>query len=405
MPSYRYLARDERGRAMSGTLEAATPEALADQLKQRGYLVTRTQEVRSAPRGGQAPAVLGWGRVGSEELALFNVQLATLIHVGIPLVTALRTLEAQTAHHRLRATIGRVATDVEGGRAFSEALATHPAVFSPLFISVIHAGEASGKLDDILTHLAEFHQRQVELRQQLATALTYPCLLLVFGIGIIGFLVTSIIPKFMDIFLDTGVPLPLPTLILHVISQALRHHWPWILGAAAAAGILIRQGLRSPAGRRRADAWLLGLPVAGSLCRYAVISRVARTLETLLSSGVPILQSLSIAAGTAGNVVMAEVVHAMEASARQGGTLAEPLKSSHAVPPMAAQMIAVGEASGTLDRMLQELADHYDQMVAYQLKRVMALVEPLFLVIMGGLVALIMASVLLPLFRLVNTIR
>lgn len=402
MPSYRYLARDERGRAVSGLMEAGTLEALADQLKGMGYLVTKAQEVR---KPANAPAILGWGRVGPEELALFNVQLATLIHVGIPLVTALQTLQAQTESRRLRETIDRVAADVERGHAFSEALTTHPTVFSQLFINVVHAGEASGKLEDILTHLAEFHQRQVELRQQLATALTYPCLLLVLGIGIVGFLVTSIIPKFMDIFLDAGVPLPLPTLILYAISQALRHHWPWLLGAVMAMGILLRQSLRSPAGRRQADAWVLGLPVIGSLCRYAVISRVARTLETLLSSGVPILQSLSIAAGTAGNVVMADVVRDMEASVRQGGTLVEPLKHNPTIPPMAAQMIAVGESSGTVDRMLKEVADHYDRLIAYQLKRAMAVVEPLFLIIMGGLVAMIMASVLLPLFRLVNTIR
>ncbi len=403
MPSYRYLARDERGKAVSGTMTAPTPEALAEQLKRTGYLVTRTQEVREASSAG---AVLGRFRgVSSDDLVLFNVQLAKLIQVGIPLVTSLKTLEAQTEHRRLREAIGRVAEAVEAGQAFSEALTRHPRVFSKLFINVVQAGEVSGKLDEILNRLAVFHQRQAELRQQLKTALTYPTLLLVLGVAIAIFLIVGIIPKFMTIFQEAGVPLPLPTLILYHLSVWMRHDWVWAVAGLGMLGVALRGWRTTPTGRRWFDTWVLRLPVIGPLARKIVLSRFARTLETLLSSGVPILEALTIVEQTAGNVVIADAVHTIHTSVRQGGGIAEPLKVSREFPPMAIQMIAVGESSGTLDHMLKELADHYDQLVTYGLKRAIAFVEPLFLIIMGGMVAFIMASILLPMFRLVNVIR
>ncbi|MBI4323233.1 MAG: type II secretion system F family protein [Candidatus Omnitrophica bacterium] len=403
MPSYHYLARDERGNAVSGMMASPNPEALAEQLKRMGYLVTRTQEVRQTPSLG---SFLGrWQGVRYEDLVLFNVQLAKLIQVGIPLVASIKTLEAQTEHRRLREAIGRVAESVEGGRAFSEALAQHPHVFSHLFINMVRAGEVSGKLDEILGRLAVFQQHQAELREHLKTALTYPALLLALGIGIMTFLVMGVIPKFMVIFLDAGVPLPLPTLILYRLSTWLRGFWLGMLVGLGLLGIAIRALLRTPRGRRSFDGWTLSLPVIGSLVRKVALSRFARTLETLLSSGVPILESLAIAQQTAGNVVIADVVRSIHTSVRQGGSLAEPLKASREFPPMAIQMIAVGESSGTLDHMLKELADHYDQLVAHGLKRAIAFVEPLFLIIMGGMVAFIMASILLPMFRLVNVIH
>ena len=403
MPSYRYLARDELGQAVSGTLAAQNPEALAEQLKRTGYLVTRTQEVREVPSVGSL--VAGLQRVGYEDIVFFNVQLAKLLQVGIPLVTALRTLETQTEPRRLREAIGRVAEAVETGQAFSEALTRHPRVFSRLFISVVQAGEVSGKLDEILGRLAVFHQRQAELRQQLKTALTYPMLLLVLGVAIAIFLIMGIIPKFMTIFQEAGVPLPLPTLILHRLSVWLRGGWIWAVAGLGLLAACARGWVRTPTGRRWCDTRVLTLPVIGPLVRKVVLSQFARTLETLLSSGVPILESLAIVERTAGNVVIADAVRNIQTSVRQGGSIAEPVKVSREFPPMAIQMIAVGESSGTLDHMLKELADHYDQLVAYGLKRAMAFVEPLFLIIMGGMVAFIMASVLLPLFRLVSVIR
>lgn len=403
MPNYRYAARDEHGNQVSGTLAAPTPEGLADQLKRLGYLVTRSRELAE---GETLEGLLQRLRpVGYDELVMFNVQLSKMVQVGIPLVTSLETLTRQTDHPRLRDAIGDVTCNVEAGSSFSEALQRHPGIFSPLFVNMVRAGEASGKLDEVLRRLAVFAKRQAELREQLKTAMTYPALLLVTGIAASTFLVLGIIPKFVKIFLEAGVPLPLPTLLLSALSQALRRYGVWVLLGLAAAGVGLGRLLRTPAGRRQLDRLLLKIPVVGELVRKAAIGRMARTLETLLSSGVPVLESLDIAAKTCGNAVIADVCQAVQANVRQGGTITDPLKVSAAFPPMVVQMLAVGEASGTLDHMLGEVADHFDEWIRYSLKRLTSLIEPLFLIIMGGMVAFIMASVLLPLFRMVNVIR
>ncbi len=403
MPQYRYAARDEHGKPVSGTLVAPTPEALADQLKRMGYLVTNARPVAE----GQAGA--SWlsrvRRVGDDDLVIFNVQLSKMVQVGIPLVTSLETLTNQTDHPRLRQALSDVTRAVEAGASFSEALQRHPAIFSALFINMVRAGEASGKLDEVLRRLAAFAKRQAELREQVKTAMTYPALLLVTGIAASTFLVLGIIPKFVKIFMEAEVPLPLPTLLLYGLSQALRHSGLGMLLGLAAAWVAAGRLLKTPAGRRWLDQWLLKIPVVGALIRQAAIARLTRTLETLFSSGVPVLESLEIAERTCGNAVIGDVCRTVQANVRQGGTLADPLRASPEFPPMVVQMLAVGEASGTLDHMLGEVADHFDELIRYSLKRLTSLIEPLFLIIMGGMVAFIMASVLLPLFRMVNVIR
>ena len=403
MPNYHYTARDQRGNAVNGTLAAPTPEALADQLRKMGYLVTKSQELIEGVSVESLFAKLR--RVGYDDLVLFNVQLSKLIQVGIPLVTALDTLMQQTENPTLRGAIGDVARKVEGGTAFSEALATQPGIFSPLFINMVRAGEVSGRLDDILKRLAVFAKRQAELRQQLMTAMTYPTVLLLVGCAAMAFLLTGIIPKFMKIFLEANVTLPLPTLILYQISQLLRQYWLLLLGVLIGVGLAVRSYVRTPVGRRQFDTALLKVPVIGDLARKAAISRVARTLETLFSSGVPVLESLAIAAETCGNTVIAGACLTAQTSVREGGSMSDPLRVSGEFTPMVVQMIVVGESSGTLDDMLREVAEHYDELIQYSLKRLTALIEPFFLIVMGGMVAFIMASVLLPLFRMINVIK
>jgi len=403
MPNFRYTARDERGKAVTGTLPAASSEALAVELRRMGYLVTQTREV--AESAAWQALELRFQRISFDEMVLFNVQLAKLISVGIPLVTSLSTLGEQTDNPRLRAAVNDVARTVEGGSSFSAALGRHQDIFSTLMVNMVRAGEASGKLDDVLKRMALLLKRQAELRQQVVTAMTYPAILLVVGLGVITFLLTGIIPKFMKIFVDAGVPLPLPTRILHDISLVVRVWWPAGLVAAGAAAMGLRLWRRTSGGRRATDKALLRVPVLGDLVQKATIARWARTLETLFSSGVPVLESLSLAEETAGNAVVADACRTVATSVRQGGALAEPLKASGQFPPMVIQMVAVGESSGTLDTMLGEIADHYDELVRHSLKRLTTLIEPVFLLLMGGLVALIMASVLLPLFRMVNVIH
>ena len=403
MPNYRYTARDERGHAVTGTLAAPSSEALADQLKRMGYLVTQAREV--AEGVALESAVQRLRRVGTDDLVLFNVQLSKMIQVGIPLVTSLHTLSEQTENAKLRAAVSDVARAVEAGSSFSEALRRHPSIFSPLFINMVHAGEVSGKLDDILRRLAVFSKREAELEQQVKTAMTYPALLLVVGIGVITLLLVGVIPKFITIFMEANVPLPLPTQILYYASQALRQYWLPLGGGLFVAVAAVRMYAKSPAGRRQLDTLYIRLPVVGDLVRKTAVARLAHTLETLFASGVQVLESLSIAETTCGNAVIADVCRSVQGSVREGGMLSEPMRVSREFPPMVVQMVAVGETTGTLDHMLGEIAEHYDELLRHSLKRLTALIEPFFLLIMGGMIGFIMASVLLPMFRMVNVIR
>ena len=403
MPNYRYTARDERGHAVSGTLAAASASALADQLRRTGYFVTKCRELAADAAGD---IQLPWlNRVGTDDLVMMNVQLAKMVHVGIPLVTALDTLMQQTAHPQLQRVVREVAKSVESGTSFSEALSLHPQVFSRLFVSMVHAGEISGKLDEILRRLALFAKRHAELRQQLMTALTYPCVLAVMGAGITVFLLVGIIPKFMKIFIEANVPLPLPTVILSRLGEALRSNGLALLVVTGSALAGLTWWFGTAVGRRQRDAVILKLPVLGELVRRASLADMASTLETLLASGVPVLESLAIAEQTCGNVAIAEVCRMAQQRVKEGGAMSVALQDSGQCPPMVVQMVAVGESSGTVDQMLGEIAGHYDELVQHSIKRLMTLIEPVFLIVMGGMIALIMASVLLPLFRMVNVIH
>jgi type II secretory pathway component PulF len=389
---------------VNGTLLAPSPELLAEQLRRAGYFITGAREV-AAGAVSSGDLLERLRRVSADDMVLFNVQLSKLIHVGIPLITSLGTLARQAEHPRLRAVLNDVTKTVEGGSAFSEALGRHPALFSTLYVSMVRAGEASGKLDEIFRRLADFTKAQAQLRQQLTTAMAYPMVLLVVGIGVCAFLLTGIVPKFMKIFLEAGVELPLPTRILHQISVIIRTWWPALAAGAAGAAVGLKLALRTSGGRAWVDRCCLAIPVLGDLVRKAATARAVRTLGTLLGSGVPALESLEIAQRTCGNAVLAGVLGEAQAKVREGGAMSETLRESRHMPPIVGEMVAAGESSGTVDAMLLEIAEHFDELIQHAIKRLTALIEPFFLIVMGGLVAFIMASVLLPLFRMVNVIH
>jgi type IV pilus assembly protein PilC len=399
MPHFRYTARNAKGHIVSGIQEASSPEVLVDQLKRSGLVVTG---IRAQAHGSTQAHTLDWRRVSQDELLLFSMELSKLVEVGIPLLTALRTLAEQAQRTLWRRVIADIASSIETGSSFSESLLRHPRVFSGIFVSLVKAGEASGKLDEVLRRLSDFARQRASINQQLVTALVYPCFLLVFGVGIMIFLVTSVIPKFMALFLEAGVPLPLPTRLLYELSQALHEQGFWIIIALVALVVLIIGYCRTPAGKWQIDATVLRLPVIGALVRQIVLSRLSRTFETLVASGVPMLDALSILEHTSGNQVIGRVVQSVHASVKEGGAISDPLRQSREIPPMMTQMIVVGETSGTLDQMLRHLADYWDERVQHDIKRVTAFIEPVLLIIMGGMVAFIMASLLLPLFKLVS---
>ncbi len=403
MPQFDYTARDGRGRMVTGMLAAASPELLVDQLRQSGLTVTAVREKQAVLV--RAGLTNWWESVSKDQRLLFSMELAKMVEVGIPLLTALRTLANQGESSVLRRIILDVATRIESGASLSDALRRHPRVFNEVFISLVRAGEASGKLDEVLRRLSDFSRQKASLHQQLVTALVYPCFLLVFGLGIMVFLVMGLIPKFMVLFIEAEVPLPTPTRVLYAASQMMQQQWLLVLLVLAACLALVVTYARSPVGHAQIDAALLRIPVIGSLVRQVVLSRLSRTFQTLVASGVPMLDALQIVEQACGNRVIARVVRAVHDNVKQGGTISEPLAASPHIPPMMAQMISVGEASGTVDQMLHHLADYFDERVQHGVKRVTAFVEPVFLIAMGAMVAFILASVLLPLFSLVSVAR
>jgi len=403
LPKYSYHARDESGKAVSGKLEAASPEALADRLSHLGYIVTAIKE-------NPTPIVLdnlfaSFQRVKVNDMVMYTTQLASMIGAGLTLPAGLKILAEQVENHKLKNATIAIFEDIKEGASFSAALNKFPDIFSELFINMVASGEVSGNLEDVLKQLAKFLENEADLKQKVTTALFYPVILVILGVVIIVFIVTAVLPAFVKIFLDAKVPLPLPTLIVYNINLFLRAFWHVFIGSLIAAFILLRWYNRTPAGRITIDTLKFRMPIWGPIVQQVTIARFARTLAALLSSGISMLQALETTEKTVGNSVISEVLHNVAQNVSKGESLAKTLHESKVFPPMAVQMIAVGEETGSLEHLLNKIADYYELSTDYTLKRVTALIEPLFLVIIGGMVAFIFASILLPIFRMVSTLR
>ncbi|MFH1778440.1 MAG: type II secretion system F family protein [Candidatus Omnitrophota bacterium] len=403
MATYRYKARDQRGNLVGGVMEAPSQVELADRLRKMGYIITG---IAPAGRGINLDKLfLRFQYVKPEDMILFNIQLSNMVDAGLALLTALRTISAQTDNKALKKVIEDISLKVETGTSLSEAMQSHPQYFSKLMISMIRAGEASGNLGLVLKRLGDFGESELDLRQKVSSALLYPAVLSVAATAVILFIVTFIIPKFAEIFSKVGVPLPLFTRILNEVGLTIKNYWYLLILGMIMLLAGAKLYINTEDGRLRFDSLKLNIPITGPLIRKVAISRFARTLAMLAASGVHILESLEILEGTIGNEVLARVITTVREGVRGGTKISEPLKISGEFPPDTIQMIAAGEETGNLDGMLNKTADLYDAAVGYSIKRLTTLLEPLFLVIMGCVVAVIMASILMPMFDLVKVMR
>lgn len=403
MPTYTYKARDAMGKPVKGKMAASSQPELAEKLHKMGYLTTQVEEAAPAIKRGSF--LDRFQRIRTEDMVMFNVQLSNLIHAGISILSSLSTLSQQIENRKLKETVSEVSRSVESGESFSEALQHHPQVFPKLFISMVKAGEVSGKLDMILNRFARYCEESEELKQKIKGALFYPVILLFAGIGVTLFIVTFIIPQFAEIFMKVGIPLPLPTLILYQVGVTIRQFWYSLILFAIVGWLGLRYYAGTTGGRFHIDRLNLKWPVLGTLNRRAAISRFARTLGMLVASGVPILQSLEVVREVIGNEVLARVIGNVRTAVEKGEKISEPLRISGEFPPDAVRMVAVGEETGSLDEMLDKIADFYDRAVGYAVKKLTTLFEPLLLILMGCLVGFIMASMLLPMFDMVKILR
>jgi general secretion pathway protein F len=397
MPVYSYRAADRAGRTIDGVMEAHDPQAVIERLHREEYFPVRVEATDGRPR--LAGLSLGLGRsqrVPARDLLAFTQQLSTLVDAGIPLDRALTILADLSVSARLREIVQDVAQSVRSGSTLADALSRHhPRPFSRLYINTVRAGEKGGVLEAALRRLGEHLEQTRELREALTSATIYPALLISVGVGAVIFLMTFVLPRFAAIFGDLGQTLPLPTRILLGISHVLTTYW-WVLALAALAMVLSWQiATRSDGGRLAADRWMLGLPALGDLLRKIEVGRFARTLGTLLRSGVPVLAALGVAREVAGNRVIAQALGAVQEGAKRGDGLARPMAETGGFPALAIHMVRVGEETGRIEDMLDRVAATYEAEIRIAVRRFIALLEPVIILGLGLVVLGIVLSILL----------
>ncbi|GBC96711.1 Type II secretion system protein F [bacterium HR16] len=399
MPTFAYTFRDSMGTVRSGTSEAESAEILRKRLQEQGFTVTEVRQIRAQRPGG------GWGRVKLSDLAIFCRQFSTMQDAGVSIVRSLDVLAQQTQSAKLRRIIMDIQAEVEAGQTLSKAMSKYPNVFSNLFIGLIRAGEVGGVLEESLQRLAAFLEADVALRRKVRAAMTYPTIVVIAALAIVIGLVTFILPKFFDVFKDLGIKeFPVMTQMLMDFSHFLTSRWYVMIAIVVLVVIAFRMFVRTRIGRRLYDRLKLKLPVFGALNHKIALARFSRTLSTLLSSGVPILQALETVAGTVANEIIAEAVMEARARIREGDRIGPPLERSGMFPPMVVHMISIGEESGALDQMLSKVADFYESEVESTLQSLTSAIEPVLIVLLGGMVGFIVISLLLPLITAVQSL-
>jgi type IV pilus assembly protein PilC len=400
MPTFAYSARNWEGKVISNELEGDSKEYVVSKLREKGFFVTSIKEKRSAAN----LSFLGIGRVTTKEVAIFAQMFSVMIGSGVPLVRCLAILQAQMENPAFCKIIGTIRADVEGGATFSAALGKHPQVFDHLFVNLVKAGEAGGILDKILERLAGYLEKAEDLKNKVKGALTYPVVVVSIAIVVVIALILFVLPQFKSIFQSMNVELPLVTELLLKTSDIMQAYWWIILPSMALVPVCIVHFFGTSQGRRIYDTNILRVPAFGIMMRKVAVARFTRTLGTMISSGVPILQALEVTAATAGNIVIKEAVDRTRASIREGESIAEPLKNSNVFPPMVVQMIAVGEETGELDKMLMKIAEFYDTEVDNAVKGLTSVIEPIVIVFMGVVIGGIVLAVFMPMLKLVNNV-
>lgn len=401
MPYFNYTIRDANGQTRSGKVEAPNAEELRKRLQAEGLQVLEVTEDRKAPR---VPAG-GYGRVKLSDLAIFARQFSTMLDAGVSLIRCLDVLQAQTNNARLRKILMDLSARVESGESLSRSMARHPKAFSQLIIGLIRAGEVGGVLEESLQRIAGFLEKDVELRRKIRSALTYPVIVLLAAIGIVIFLVSWLVPQFAQLFKELGIKeLPAPTQFLVDLSALFTQRWYVVIIAVVAILIAYKLFVSTRVGRRVADRVKLRVPVFGPLHHKIVMARFSRTMGTLLASGVPILQAMETVAGVVGNSVVSDAVIESRARIREGEKIADPLQRSKMFPPMVVHMVSVGEESGSLDHMLNKIADFYENEVEMTIASLTAAIEPVMIVLLGVIVGFIVISMFLPMIEVISNL-
>ncbi len=397
--TYIWKGRTPTGEVLSGEYIAENKQEMINYLRKRKIIITH---IRHKPK--DLNVSFGFkNRIGTKDLGVFTRQFATMVNAGLPMVQCLDILSKQLEKPVFQKVVSEVMADVESGTTLAEALKKHKC-FSDLYVNMVDAGEAGGILDVILNRLAVYLEKADALMRKVKGAMAYPAVVFFVAMGATMFMLMFIIPTFAKMFTDFGGTLPLPTRIVMGVSDFLRANWWLLLGGAIGSFFVFRRYYKTQKGKYNIDKGLLNIPVLGSVLRKSSVARFTRTLGTLISSGVPILNGLEITARTAGNKVIEEAIMETRKSISEGNTIADPLKDSGVFPPMVVQMIAVGEQTGALDEMLDKIADFYDSEVDTAVSALTSIIEPLMIVLMGGIVGGMLIAMYLPMFQLVSVV-
>jgi type IV pilus assembly protein PilC len=410
MPTFKYEALDTSGNEVKDSIEATNEAEASAKIKSMGYFVTKLTATADGPAAkgkkkkkfGKSRKTFTIGRVKLKQLVTFTRQFSTLQDAGLPVLRSLRILERQMKPSVLKNALIDVVDDVESGSALSEALAKHPKCFSKLYVNMIKAGEAGGALEVILQRLADFLEKAASLKSKIIGAMVYPAVVIFVAIAILTFIMVSIIPKFKKIFDEFGLTLPWATQTLIRVSNWMAEFW-WTIPLFPVGLYLLMKLIRlTRAGNYALDRAILWIPIIGDLIEKTIVARTMRTLGTLISSGVPILEAINIVRETANNAVFERMFQRVFESIREGDTIADPVRESRLVDDMVVNMIEVGEETGDLDTMLYKIADFYDEQVDVTVKSLISLLEPVMIVFLGFTIGAIVISLFLPLIKLLE---
>ncbi|MDO8587694.1 MAG: type II secretion system F family protein [Armatimonadota bacterium] len=401
MPTFAYNAVDGGGKTVKGTIDAENEQTVMVKLHEQNLHIMSVSKDRAAT----GPKIGRPRKVKLHALVVFSRQFATMIDAGIGIVRCLDILEGQTRDPGLKPVLSAAKRDVKGGLSLTDAFSKHPAVFSRLYVNMVRAAETGGILDQILDRLSGFLESEQEIRAKIKAAMIYPVLVLVFAFLMITALFMFVLPKFREIFLSMNVEMPLATRILFDSSAILRNYWYIPFGLIFGGFFGYRAYSKTPRGRYQIDLLKLKVPVIGELVQKMAVSRFSRTFATLISAGVPMMRSLEIVGETSGNTVISGAVDSARTSIREGQKISQPLAQSGLFPAMVTHMIDVGEETGRLSDMLAKVSDFYDQEVENAVKALTSLIEPVLIVVLGGIVGFIAISIMAPIFKLISSIN
>ena len=407
MPTFAYTGRTRAGQTVSGervadSVDAATAALRREQINVTRITPSKAKDDAAAKKGKAAKVGRSGKKVSAKNLAVFTRQFSVMINAGLPLVQCLDILGTQEEDKNFAFVILATRTDVESGASLADAMRKHPKTFDPLFTNMIAAGEAGGILDTILNRLATYIEKAVKLAGQVKSAMIYPIAVVVIAGAVVGVILWKVIPTFAALFSGLGADLPMPTRVVIALSDNLVRYFPFLFVGAGAAGYSFKRYYATDKGRRVVDGITLKLPILGNIMRKIAVARFCRTLSTLISSGVPILDGLEITAKTAGNAIVEDAIMVTRKSIERGETISVPLKETKVFPPMVTQMIGVGEATGALDTMLAKIADFYEEEVDTAVAGLLTLLEPIMIAMLGIVVGGIVIAMYLPIFDLIS---